>query len=548
MLDYGSLTSCTDLNQSMQTSVDAGQPDWRSKSEGSACTANIYCKSGICVNKIPAVDGTKVCVLDDYSHWAQGQNGPSEWQLDFFDGLASSAFFRPMWASLCVAGAGLAPMEWGGRQVNSPAVQSSIGAAGVLFGARSWVAWSSFPTGWMDTYGDSITTNSLRSVYMTLMDCSGSSQDEIKGMKAFANGYFCYQGPSDAKAAPPGPAPPMSARFTVASGGTGCSTTHSGRCVQSPNYPSTYNNNDHCTISVSGEASLSFTHFNTEGGNFDYVTIGTHKYAGSNGPTDIHVLSTTSIAWRTDSSNTASGWELCLSPCDAACQAQCNGCGSGGSSSGGGGGGGDDQPTSVSGSMHSTIDGIVAVSDTTVNPLLASFVHYATCWQVGVFMSVIASFLSMLLAFPISCGGFCAAADLVCCFGRCCSVDIKPGKAPDDDVATGGTVYDGDTTVVSDGGTVYDLSSPVAPLQTMAPAPAPVIAPTQEPAPAPASAASYATEPTVSDLLATCRLNQYLAGLTTLGVESVEDMKELDPEDFELEVVSTCTQAAFIAT
>jgi hypothetical protein len=40
----------------------------------------------------------------------------------------------------------------------------------------------------------------------------------------------------------------------------------------------------------------------------------------------------------------------------------------------------------------------------------------------------------------------------------------------------------------------------------------------------------------VSDLLATCRLDQYLDGLTKLGVESVEDMKELDPEDFELEV------------
>ena len=93
------------------------------------------------------------------------------------------------------------------------------------------------------------------------------------------------------------------------------------------------------------------------------------------------------------------------------------------------------------------------------------------------------------------------------------------------------------------GGTVYDLSSPVAPLQTMAPAPAPVAAPTQEPAPtsapAPAPATLYTTEPTVSDLLAASRLSQYLAGLTTLGVESVEDMKELGPEDFELEVVST---------
>jgi hypothetical protein len=40
----------------------------------------------------------------------------------------------------------------------------------------------------------------------------------------------------------------------------------------------------------------------------------------------------------------------------------------------------------------------------------------------------------------------------------------------------------------------------------------------------------------VAEVLSTCHLSQYLASLTALGVEGVEDLKELDPEDFELEV------------
>ena len=152
---------------------------------------------------------SRVCVLDDYADFAHPENGLiSKREGDWLHGEARAAFFRPMWASLCVAGAGLAPMEWNGRQINSPAIQSSIGAAGVLFGARSWVAWSRSP--------DGLGRGSLRSMYYTLMDCSGSTADEIKGMKVFANGYFCYQGPNDASGPPP---PPVSARFSVASGG-----------------------------------------------------------------------------------------------------------------------------------------------------------------------------------------------------------------------------------------------------------------------------------------------------------------------------------------
>ena len=154
-------------------------------------------------------------------------------------------------------------MDWAGRQLNSPAIQSSVGAGAVIFGARSWVAWSSFPDGWMGS-SSGIATNSLRSVYMTLLDCSGLTLEETAGLKSLASGYFCYSAKKEPAPPPPPGASTTSATFHVQSGSTGCSTTHSGRCVVSPNYPSEYKNNDHCTITISDTASLSATNFETE--------------------------------------------------------------------------------------------------------------------------------------------------------------------------------------------------------------------------------------------------------------------------------------------
>ena len=112
MVAYDDLAARTDLNQSLQTSADADQPDWRSKSEGSACTDHQYCISGVCTRKLGSDPPTKVCVLDDYKQYAKSSfTGHSPFQSDYNHALAESAFFRPMWASLCVAAAGLVPVS-----------------------------------------------------------------------------------------------------------------------------------------------------------------------------------------------------------------------------------------------------------------------------------------------------------------------------------------------------------------------------------------------------------------------------------------------------
>ena len=112
MVAYDDLAARTDLNQSLQTSADADQPDWRSKSEGSACTDHQYCISGVCVGKLGSDPPTKVCALDDYKQYARSSFlGMSPFMSDYYHAVAESAFFRPMWASLCVAAAGLVPVK-----------------------------------------------------------------------------------------------------------------------------------------------------------------------------------------------------------------------------------------------------------------------------------------------------------------------------------------------------------------------------------------------------------------------------------------------------
>ena len=497
MIDYDEFAPHTDFNQSLQTAAEADQPDWRSKSEGSACSSNEFCTSGVCVvdpsattADLPDAPGPqRVCVLDDYKEYSRSRFfGESPNTLDYLHGVASSAFYRPVWASLLVAAAGLVPMDWNGRQLNSPAIQSSIGAVSVIFGARSWVAWSSFPGGWLDGH---VSTNSLRSVYMTLVDCGGLSLEETAGLKSVASGYYCYSARKEPTTAAP---TTTSATFEVVSGE--CQTSSGGRCVNSQNYPSDYNERDACTITITGTASLSATSFETESC-CDYLTISpnAHQYGGDYGPSGVHVSSGTTVEWHADSSATRSGWELCLSACDATCQSQPPG-------------GGNAPPSNPSDSMASTIDGIVASpsDDYVTNPVLASFVTMATVWQIGLFFSMVASLLSTIFAFPISCAKFCSGIDLVCCFGRCCPMQMDRTGGEDAMVTTE------ENDVAPDG-----AIAPLSPAEPMQPD-------------------GHTSVSTVAELLSNANLSKYHAKLTELGVQSVDDFKDLDESDYETEV------------
>ena len=65
--------------------------------------------------------------------------------------------------------------------------------------------------------------------------------------------------------------PASGSTFNVTSGD--CTTdVKTGLCVRSPNYPSSYGNNEACQITMSGAMILTATAFNTER-NFDFLFI-----------------------------------------------------------------------------------------------------------------------------------------------------------------------------------------------------------------------------------------------------------------------------------
>lgn len=86
--------------------------------------------------------------------------------------------------------------------------------------------------------------------------------------------------------------------------------TLDGACVQSPNYPQDYGNNERCTLQIDKALSVPIRveRFKTESAH-DYLIVNGKHYSGSAGPNDI--TPTASISWTTDSSVVKSGWRLC---------------------------------------------------------------------------------------------------------------------------------------------------------------------------------------------------------------------------------------------
>ena len=95
------------------------------------------------------------------------------------------------------------------------------------------------------------------------------------------------------------------------SSSTDCDVTQNGQCVQSVNFGSgNYDHMQSCIIRVTRNVAFSSTEFQTEA-NYDNLTYDGESYSGDSGPSG--ELSTgQSIVWSSDSSNTASGWQLCI--------------------------------------------------------------------------------------------------------------------------------------------------------------------------------------------------------------------------------------------
>jgi len=114
------------------------------------------------------------------------------------------------------------------------------------------------------------------------------------------------------------PPPPLSAYFVINSGT--CTLDPSMiNCIRSPNFPSFYGNNEACSITPTAlaiGATLTATSFSTEEG-VDILRIPDPSgsltiFSGVSGPSN-YLLGPGLIEWRSDFSNTFSGWRVCSS-------------------------------------------------------------------------------------------------------------------------------------------------------------------------------------------------------------------------------------------
>ena len=101
--------------------------------------------------------------------------------------------------------------------------------------------------------------------------------------------------------------------------GSGCAVVKKSRssCVQSTGYGdrTDYFNNEACTITTPPAIRISVTSFAVEPDPscaYDYLTVNGVKYCGSDSPDGVVTDGSSPIVWRTDSSSTMAGWELCL--------------------------------------------------------------------------------------------------------------------------------------------------------------------------------------------------------------------------------------------
>merc|ERR1719270_65415 len=128
-------------------------------------------------------------------------------------------------------------------------------------------------------------------------DILPGSQESYQGVMAAIDYAKGYEPPAPTPAPPPG-------SWTIS--GSGC--VMEGDCISSRNHPSSYGNNEQCTVTMAGDVALSVQAFSTES-RYDYLTMGGRTYSGSSGPSSGTYSGT--IEWASDYSVTKSGWKIC---------------------------------------------------------------------------------------------------------------------------------------------------------------------------------------------------------------------------------------------
>jgi len=102
--------------------------------------------------------------------------------------------------------------------------------------------------------------------------------------------------------------------FTTVSGA--CTVVSDGACFRSPNYPSYYDIDQQCTITVTAheQVMLSVVAFDLEAESscyWDYLTVNGVRYCGTSGPDSVLVAPDQTITFYSDEVIPRSGFEIC---------------------------------------------------------------------------------------------------------------------------------------------------------------------------------------------------------------------------------------------
>jgi hypothetical protein len=90
-----------------------------------------------------------------------------------------------------------------------------------------------------------------------------------------------------------------------------CTVASGATCFRSPNYPSNYDINQQCSITVTAHAqvTVSVIAFST---GYDYLTVNFVRYDGTSGPEGVQVAAGSTITFTSDYSEVSSGsFEIC---------------------------------------------------------------------------------------------------------------------------------------------------------------------------------------------------------------------------------------------
>merc|ERR1719379_337723 len=119
-----------------------------------------------------------------------------------------------------------------------------------------------------------------------------------------------FSGSPSSSSTSPSPAPPSAGDMWKVTEGP-CVKDAAG-CIQSPNYPSQYGNNEQCTIVVTESIAVPIVveKFKTEK-RYDKLTVDGVVYDGTDGPHGVTPKEV--ITWYSDTSVTDDGWKLCPS-------------------------------------------------------------------------------------------------------------------------------------------------------------------------------------------------------------------------------------------